>query len=73
MTWSLRACWRSRRTASVQQWEDEHIPPASGVTVARQTRGGARAVRVEFVDDQDVPKGLEEIECVPTAAFPAVS
>jgi DNA-binding HxlR family transcriptional regulator len=58
--------------AALQQWGDEHIPPAGGATVARETAAG-HPVHLEFVDDRGHAHALDEIEFVPTANYPSSS
>ncbi|MFZ4894742.1 winged helix-turn-helix transcriptional regulator [Plantibacter sp. Mn2098] len=55
--------------AAMQQWGDEHIPPAAGVTIARETASGHRPVHLGFVDAAGAEHPLDDIAFVPTAAY----
>jgi DNA-binding HxlR family transcriptional regulator len=54
--------------AALQQWGDEHIPPASGPTVARETATG-HPLHLEFVDEGGNAHPLDDVEFVPTANY----
>jgi DNA-binding HxlR family transcriptional regulator len=56
--------------AALQQWGDENRPPAVGPTVARRSSDG-HAVHVAFVDDTGAVISPEDVQFMPTAAYPA--
>jgi DNA-binding HxlR family transcriptional regulator len=55
--------------AALQQWADEHDPPASGPTIQRQSADG-RAVRVALVDDAHTSVPVDQLVFHKTPAHP---
>jgi DNA-binding HxlR family transcriptional regulator len=57
--------------AALQQWGDDYVPPARGVTQLRETRDDHAPVRVGFVRDPADLIDVNDIEWPRTAAHPA--
>jgi DNA-binding HxlR family transcriptional regulator len=55
--------------AAMQQWADEHDPPASGPTVVRRSSDG-RTVRVALVDEAHAPVPIDHLVFHKTQAHP---
>ncbi|GAB3607066.1 helix-turn-helix domain-containing protein [Conyzicola nivalis] len=56
--------------AALQQWGDDNMPPARGVTMARETADGQSPVRVQFVTEEGVVQDPESVRIIPTDAYP---
>lgn len=56
--------------AALQQWADEHDPPASGPTVARRSAGG-KFVRVALMDETRNPVPVDQLVFQKTPTHPS--
>ena len=56
--------------AALQQWGDAYRPRPGGPTVERRRPGSDTPLRVAFVNDRNRAVRGEQVELVPTAAFP---
>jgi DNA-binding HxlR family transcriptional regulator len=55
--------------AALQQWADEHDPPAAGPTLLRRSADG-RAVRVALVDESQTPVKVDQLVFDRTPSHP---
>jgi DNA-binding HxlR family transcriptional regulator len=51
---------------ALQQWGDQHLPPAEGPTVVRQARRTERPVHVAFIDDLGYEVAADDVATIPT-------
>lgn len=54
---------------ALQQWGDEFVPLDAGPTVLRRTAEGDHPLHLAFVDDSDIPVGLDDVTFVPGPGF----
>jgi len=55
---------------ALQQWGDDNIPPAGGVTMVRQTADGREGVRVGFISADGVPQDASDVQILPSDSYP---
>ena len=55
--------------AALQQWGDDNIPPATGVTIVRRTNSTKRPLRVGFIDDRNRTHELDDVAFIPSASL----
>ena len=56
--------------AALQQWGDDNIPPAVGVTQLRVDAATKSPVRVGFIDADNHPRDLDQVAWVNTSSYP---
>ena len=55
---------------ALQQWGDDHLPRTVGPTVERRSRSSQLPLRVGFVDPNGAEVDLDDVQMLPTAAYP---
>jgi DNA-binding HxlR family transcriptional regulator len=56
---------------ALQQWGDDYLPRPSGPSVLRRRRDTSEPLHVGFVGDDGREVGLDEVQLVRSAAYPA--